>query len=128
MSNEFALGFVAVFASPLDDAAVRGWVGSWLDRFEKVEQLLGRSDATITLMAPGDLVVEEHLTFRVLNGDQFAWVYVSLGARVAETSGLPNGDQASLSLEVLMDLDGLENVVPDHDEKQLELLEAQGLL
>ncbi len=128
MSNPFSLGFVAVFRKPLDSGAISAMVGSWLGRFDRVEQVSQGDVATLPLEEPGDILWGEHVQFRVLQGDQFAWVYVTRNRRVAESTGMPAGDQVSLSLSVLTDLPGLEEIVPESDERRLEQLERDGIL
>ena len=128
MSNEFALGFVAVFGTPVTASTTRAFVASWLDRYEQVEQVLGQEVATVKLGEPSDLLDDENPTFRVVNGPQYAWVYVTHGARVVETTGTPNGEEVSLSLELLTELPGVERIVPTSDERKMEALEQEGLL
>ena len=127
MSNEFALGFVAVFEKALDKRRMEKIVSSWLDRFEKVEQVAPRDVATLPIEKLEDIGWEDNLQFRILNGGEFAWVYLTLKTRVIESTGQPNGDQVSLALIALTELPELVTIVPDSDQKQLEELEKQGL-
>src|ERR1700677_2354652 len=70
-------GFIAVFEKALDRALISECVASWLERFEKVEQMIPKMEGTLEVKEPSEIMWEENLQFRVTNGDQFAWVYVS---------------------------------------------------
>ena len=123
-------GYVAVTDRPLDRDYVRELVASWLERFERVEQVApmqGTSISTLSVPSADEVMWEENLQFRVLNGAEFTWVYLTLGKQVIETSGLP-GDEISLCLEVLLELPGIEEVVDQINERRLDQLEAEGLM
>ncbi|HPA19803.1 MAG TPA: hypothetical protein PLU30_18785 [Verrucomicrobiae bacterium] len=128
MVNPFSIGFVAVFEEPLGEVLLRYIVDLWLERYEGLEQVLERDVATTRVGGAGEVRWEKNLQFRVLNGDEFAWVYVTQDSRVMETTGMPGGGEASLCLELLVDLPGLKEVVADHDEARLSELEGEGLL
>jgi hypothetical protein len=123
-------GFVGVFDAPLDDAAIRKCVSSWIARFEQVEQVCpggGGSALTITLGSADELIADPHLQFRILLGQDFSWVYVTRNGRVMETSGLPI-EEVTLTLDVLLELPGLVEVVDQHNDRRLDQLEAEGLM
>ena len=67
------------------------------------------------------------MQFRMIEGDDFAWIYLSLGRRVAETSGLPHADNLA-PLHALAELPGLQEVVDQINERRLDQLESEGLL
>lgn len=126
MNNEFVLGFVAVFQKAFDKAQVEGCIQSWLTRFEKVEQVAPRDIATLPVETVEDICWEDNLQFRVTEGGEFSWIYLTMKSKVIETTGQPNGAQVSLSLTVLTELPELVTIVPDHDQKRLEELEKEG--
>ncbi|MCC6352589.1 MAG: hypothetical protein IT577_01810 [Verrucomicrobiae bacterium] len=128
MTNPFSLGFVAVFREALDQERLTGFVRAWLERYEGLEQVMERDVATMRIGSPDEVRWDKHLQFRILNGDEFAWVYVSRESRIIETTGMPSPDDASLSLTLLVDLPGLQEIVTDQDEKRLEQLEAEGVI
>ncbi|HSI83067.1 MAG: hypothetical protein ACAI35_00975 [Candidatus Methylacidiphilales bacterium] len=125
-------GFVGIFSGPLDKMLVSECVASWLARFERVEQVTPDpgSIATVILKEVEDLMWEPNMQFRVVNGEDFAWVYMTMDKRCMETSGLPSNsaEEISLSLEVLLELPQITNVVDQRNEKKLDELEAEGLL
>lgn len=123
-------GYVALFASPLDKEAISLIVESWLERFERVEQVTpepGLNACALGISKRQEIMWEPNMQFRVVNGDEFTWVYVGLNRRVIETTGFPS-DEISLCLDVLIELDGVVEVIEDHNERRLDELEAQGLL
>lgn len=123
-------GYVAVFESPLDKTAISEFVASWLERFEKVEQITsngGTAACAVGISKTEEILWETNLQLRVSNGDDFAWVYITLNRRVIETSGLPV-DDISLCLDVLLELPGITEIVEEHNDRRLDELEAQGLL
>lgn len=123
-------GFVAVTEAPIDREFVRACVGTWLERFERVEQvapMAGNSISTLAVAKADDLMWEDNMQFRVLNGPDFAWVYLTLERQAIETSGLPAGE-ISLCLEVLLELPGITEVVDQINNRRLDQLEAEGIL
>ncbi len=126
--NEFSVGFVALVARPITADDVRGFVSQWMENFERVEQVIPGQVATTRIQNPNEVMIREHMQFRILNGDQFAWVYATLQRRSIETTGMPNGDQPSLSLGILTELIGITQIIPDYEERKLDTLEAEGLL
>ena len=123
-------GFVGLFAEPFTRATVGSFVGVWLGGGYQVEQVCpgpAAGNTTISIKEPSDVLWEQNLQFRVLNGVTFSWAYLTLGRRVIETSGLPDEGNI-LPLEVLADLPGLVEVVDQVNERRLDQLEAEGLM
>ena len=125
-------GYVAIFAKPLDKELVGLIVTSWLARFQKVEQLAPHAGSgagfTLTVKETRDIMLaSEALQFRVIQGNEFAWVYLTQNRLALETSGLPDME-LSLPLDVLIDLPHLVEIVEDFNEKRLDQLEAEGIL
>jgi hypothetical protein len=120
-------GFVAVFERPLDRAAISECVASWLERFEKVEQVVPKMEGTLEVKEPSEIMWEPHLQFRVLSGEQFAWVYVSLDRPSMETTGFQDAE-ISFCLEVLLELPGVAEVVDEKNQRRLEELEKAGII
>ncbi|MDX6766387.1 MAG: hypothetical protein SFU85_06315 [Candidatus Methylacidiphilales bacterium] len=123
-------GYVGLFDEPFDREGVAGLVESWLGAGLQVEQVCPGNHAgntTLSLKSPADILWEQHLQFRVLNGVTFAWAYLSLDRRVVETSGMPD-EGITLPLEILAELPGLVEVVDQINERRLDQLEAEGLL
>lgn len=123
-------GFVGLFDGPLDEDRVRECVDSWLARFEKVEQVCpdrGSGAVTIALESSKDVLMEKNQQFRVLLGDDFAWIYLTKNRYVMETTGLPAPD-ISLCMDVLLELPGVVEIIDQHNDKRLDELEAEGLM
>ncbi len=123
-------GYVGIFAEPFSKEAVGGCVESWLERFEKVEQVTptpGHTPLTQTVKSSADIVWEENLQFRVLHDGQFAWIYITRNRRAMETTGLPS-EEVSLCLDVLLELPGLQEVIDARNDRRLDECETQGLL
>jgi hypothetical protein len=123
-------GFVAVVNSPIEKEDVVSYLASWIDRFEKVEQVApdtGASMCAVGITKPDEILWEPNMQFRVTNGEEFAWVYLSLHQRVIETTGLPS-EEISLCLDVLLELDGVTEVIDEHNDRRLDELEAEGLM
>jgi hypothetical protein len=120
-------GFVAVFENPLDRAAISECVGSWLKRFEKVEQVVPGMEGTLEVKETRDIMWEPHLQFRVLNGEQFAWVYLSLDKPAMETTGFQDAE-ISFCLEVLLELPNVAEVVDEKNARRLDELERAGII
>ncbi|QSR85978.1 hypothetical protein EM20IM_05515 [Candidatus Methylacidiphilum infernorum] len=121
-------GYVGIFVEPFTKEEVEKLVSHWLERFERVEQVIpGQYNYTSTLVIEKieDLLYEEHPQFRIVQGDDFAWVYLSYNRRVLETSGFYS-DQIPLSLEVLLELPNLVEIVEETNEKRLKELEDEG--
>ena len=120
-------GFVAVFEAPLDRARLSECVASWLERFEKVEQVIPQMEGTLEVKEPGDIMWEPNLQFRVTNGDQFAWIYVTLDKPAMETTGFQDAE-ISFCLEVLLELQSVAEVIDEKNQRRLEELERAGVI
>jgi hypothetical protein len=120
-------GFVAIFEKELEKSDISDCVASWMERFEKVEQVVPQMEGTLEVIRPKEIMWEPNLQFRVLNGDQFAWVYVSLDKRAMETTGFQDAE-ISLCLEVLLELPGVAEVVDEKNQRRLEELEKAGII
>jgi hypothetical protein len=123
-------GYVAIFSAPLNKESISLFVESWLERFERVEQVTpepGLSATALAIKNREEIMWEPGLQFRVVNGDEFCWVYVTLNRQVIETTGVPS-DEISLCLDVLLELEGITEIVEEHNDKRLDELEKQGLL
>jgi len=120
-------GFIAVFEENLGRAEISEFVASWLARFEKVEQVIPKMEGTLEVKEPGEIMWEANLQFRVLNGEQFAWVYVSLDKRAMETTGFQDAE-ISFCLEVLLELPGLAEVIDEKNQRRLDELEKAGII
>jgi len=122
--------FIAVMQKPLEAEAVRGIVGQWMDTFPRVEQVCPGPQAgpvTVTLQKPANIIWEKNLQFRVLNGEDFSWIYLTLEERVIETSGLDH-ESNTLPLDVLVDIEGIDEVIDQKNERRLDELEKTGIL
>jgi hypothetical protein len=120
-------GFIAVFEDALGRLAVSECVVSWLERFEKVEQVVPQMEGTLEVKEAGEIMWEPNMQFRVLNGEQFAWVYVSLDKRAMETTGFQDAE-ISLCLEVLLELPGIAEVIDEKNQRRLDQLEKAGII
>lgn len=123
-------GYVAVLAHPHTDDSIQEILDSWMSRFERVEQVVPGTQAgntTITLANSGELLKADHLQFRVIQGQDFSWAYLTRGRRVIETTGLPN-ERIALCLDILLELTGVTEIVDQHDDRRLDELERDGLM
>jgi len=123
-------GYVAVFALAHSDESILCILDSWMSRFQRVEQVVPGTQAgntTITLANSGELLKADHLQFRVIQGDDFAWAYLTRGRRVIETTGLPH-EKIALCLDILLELPGITEIVDQHDDRRLDELERDGLM
>lgn len=123
-------GYIALTHQPLTRERIAQCVAHWLERFERLEQvapMVGNHATTLSVHKPGDLMWEPHLQFRILNGADFAWVYISVDSRVIETSGMP-AEEISLCLDVLTELPDIAEIIDQRNERRLDELETQGLL
>ncbi len=123
--------YVAVFAQPLDQTLIEGCVTSWLERFESVEQLVPENgfgaDYGLAITKLEDLMWAPHLQFRVTQGIDFSWVYVTMDKRAIETTSLPS-DEISLCLDVLLELPQVTEIVDGSDDRRLDELERKKIL
>ena len=125
-------GYVAIFSAPFDKASVEAIVASWLSRFDAVEQVAPHSGNgagfTLAVKEAKDIMLgSPALQFRVLQPPNFAWAYLTLGRRAIETSALPD-PELTLPLDILMELPGAVEIIPDYEDGRLSELEAKGLL
>jgi len=123
-------GYVGLFSSPIDRKTMGTIIECWLERFEKIEQLVpGDSQGTsaLSIKSASDLMWHTNMEFRAIQGDDFTWVYVKADSKVMETSGFPS-EQISLSVDVFIELPGIIEIIDDEDEKRLSELEKLGLL
>ena len=123
-------GYVAVFAEPHTDASIRSILESWFDRFSRIEQVIPGTQAgnsTVTLTSPQELLPSDHLQFRVIQGEDFSWAYLTRNRRVIETTGLPN-KKIALCLDILLELTGVTEIVDQSDDRRLDELERDGLM
>ena len=98
-----------------------------LERFEKVEQVVPKMEGTLEVKEARDIMWEPNQQFRVLNGEQFAWVYVSLDKRAMETTGFQDAE-ISFCLEVLLELPNVAEVIDEKNQRRLNELEKAGLI
>ena len=120
-------GFIAIFETVLDKAAISECIASWLERFEKVEQVIPGMEGTLEVKTVEEIMWEPHMQYRVLNGEQFAWVYVSLDKRGMETTGFQDAE-ISFCLEVLLELPGIAEVIDEKNQRRLDELEKAGII
>ena len=123
-------GYVAIFSEPHTDSSIRLILQSWMDRFERIEQIIPGAQAgnsTVTLTSPQELLPGDHLQFRILVGGDFTWAYLTRGRRVIETTGLPS-EKIALCLDVLLELNGVTEIVDQSDDRRLDELERDGLM
>ncbi|TFE66101.1 hypothetical protein A7Q09_01940 [Methylacidiphilum sp. Yel] len=118
-------GYIGVFLQPFTKEEIEKFVAHWLERFERVEQVIpgqGNYTSTMVIEKLDDIFYEEHPQFRIIQGDEFAWVYLSNNRQIIETTSFFS-DQIPLSLEVLLELPNLVEVVEETNEKRLKELE-----
>jgi hypothetical protein len=120
-------GFIAIFEEVLGRSEISECVASWLERFEKVEQVVPGMEGTLEVKEPSEIMWEPNLQFRVMSGDQFAWVYVSLDTRGMETTGFQDAE-ISFCLEVLLELPGVAEVIDEKNQRRLDELEKAGII
>jgi hypothetical protein len=120
-------GFVAVFEHELDRALISECVVSWLERFERLEQVVPNDSGTLEVKEPSELMWEPNLQFRITKGDCFAWIYLTLDKRAMETTGFQDGE-ISFCLEVLLELPAVAEIVDEKNQRRLEELEKAGII
>ncbi len=123
-------GFIGLFAEPLGRQRIQELVLLWLERFGNIEQTIGNSHQALTqaVRSASDLVWEKDLQFRVLTGEQFAWVYITLDRPIIETSGLAPDNGSYLCRDVLTNIHGCLEIIDEHNDRRLNELEAKGLI
>ena len=120
-------GFIAIFEEALGRSEISECVASWLERFEKVEQVIPGMEGTLEVKEPSEIMWEPNMQFRVMNGEQFSWVYVSLDKRAMETTGFQDAE-ISFCLEVLLELPGVAEVIDEKNQRRLDELEKAGII
>jgi len=120
-------GFIAIFGKEFTRPRVSECVASWLERFEKVEQVAPGMEFTLEIKNAKEIIWDSNLQFRVSNGEQFAWVYVSLEKTAMETTGFANAE-ISFCLEVLLELPDVTEIVDEKNQRRLEQLEKAGII
>ncbi len=120
-------GFVAIFKQPLDRARIGEIVESWLERFEKIEQVAPANEFTLEVKAAADILWDGNLQFRVSNSDQFAWIYITLDKPAVETTGFADAE-ISFCLEVLLELPDVAEIVDEKNQRRLDELEKAGVI
>lgn len=123
-------GYVGLFGEPLKKDLIKEIIDLWLERYGAVEQASGNSYqiVTSTIHQSRDIIWEKNLQFRVLCGEQFAWVYITLDRFVIETSGLFQQEGALLCHDVLKELPGCEEIIDERNDSRLDELEKFGLM
>ena len=120
-------GFIAIFETGLGKKEISECLASWIERFEKVEQVVPRMEGTLEVKTAEEIMWEPNLQFRVLNGEQFAWAYVSLDKRAMETTGFQDAE-ISFCLEVLLELPGIAEIIDEKNQRRLEELEKAKII
>ena len=120
-------GFIAIFEKALSRVAIAECVASWLERFEKVEQVTPGMESTLEVKEPGEIMWEPNLQFRVTNGEQFSWIYVSVDKLAIETTGFQDAE-ISFCLEVLLELPNVAEIVDEKNQRRLDELEKAGII
>ena len=122
-------GYVALLKHPLTRHDLDKILLDWLMRFDAIEQLTlagTKTLATVPIRNPDEVFWERDLQFRVLAGEQFAWVYLTAERRVMESEGLAEPNGPILSLDVFAGIPFCERIVSDRDDKTLDEWEAKG--
>ncbi len=123
-------GYVGLFSKPLDREVMHKVIECWLERFEKLEQLVpgdAQGTSALSIKTTADLMWHKNMEFRAIQGEDFTWIYVQADSKVMETSGFPS-EQISLSVDVFIELPGIIEIIDDEDEKRLNELEKLGIL
>jgi hypothetical protein len=120
-------GFIAVFGKPFTRERVADCVASWLDRFEKVEQIAPATEFTLEMLEAKDIIWDTNLQFRVSNADLFAWVYITLDKATMETTGFADAE-ISFCLQVLLELPDTVEIVDEKNQRRLDELEKAGVI
>ena len=79
------------------------------------------------IRATSDIFWENFPQFRIAEGDTFAWVYLSLRRKSIETTGFSTSG-IPLSLEVLLELPRVCEIIDEKNEARLSQLEHEGIL
>lgn len=123
-------GFIGLFLERLDRDCIQEIVLLWIDRYGSIEQTVGGGNQVLTqvIRSVSNLSWEENMQFRILSGEQFAWVYLTQNHCVIETTGLSSENGNSLCRDVLVDLPGCIEIIDEHNDRRLDELEAKGLM
>ncbi|MDZ4743825.1 MAG: hypothetical protein SGI98_10470 [Verrucomicrobiota bacterium] len=130
MSNLDHRGYVAIFAHPLTEAVISDIVGLWLGRFDQVEQVLPdvAEGATKIITSVEEIASDTSYSFRISNGEDFAWAYLTKDRHAIETTSFPGTDEIpAMCLTILVELPNIKEIVDEHDNKRLNELESAGL-
>jgi hypothetical protein len=120
-------GFVAIFGQEFTKERVSECVDSWLECFEKVEQVAPGMEFTLEIKGSNEIIWAANLQFRVSNSDQFAWVYVALDKTTMETTGFADAE-ISFCLEILLELPDTVEIVDEKNQRRLDELEKAGVI
>jgi len=123
-------GYVGLFSKSIDRNVMHKIIECWLERFEKLEQLVpgdAQGTSALSIKSTTDMMWHKNMEFRAIQGEEFTWIYVQADSKVMETSGFPS-EQLSLSVDVFVDLPGIIEIIDDEDDKRLNELEKQGIL
>lgn len=83
--------------------------------------------ATMEIRVASDIFWEEYPQFRIAEGDTFAWAYLAISRKSVETTGFSTSG-IPLSLEILLELPRLCEIIDEKNEERLAQLEKQGVL
>jgi hypothetical protein len=120
-------GFVGIFGKEFTRERVSECVASWLERFEKVEQVAPANEFTLEIKGVNEIIWDANLQFRVSNADLFAWVYITLGHATMETTGFVDGE-ISFCLQILLELPDTVEIVDEKNQRRLDELEKAGVI
>jgi hypothetical protein len=98
-----------------------------LERFEKVEQVAPKMEFTLEIKGAKEIIWDPLLQFRVSNGEQFAWAYITLEKNTMETTGFADAE-ISFCLEVLLELPDVTEIVDEKNQRRLDELEKAGVI
>ena len=121
-------GFVAIFGQELDRARVSECVDSWLERFEKVEQVAPATEFTLEVKETKDILWDANLQFRVSQRRSIRLDLCHAGhARPWKPLASPTRKSRS-ALEVLLELPEVTEIVDEKNQRRLEELEKAGVI
>jgi hypothetical protein len=120
-------GFVGIFGKEFTRERVSECVASWLERFEKVEQVAPANEFTLEIKGVNEIIWDANLQFRVSTADLFAWVYITLGHATMETTGFVDGE-ISFCLQILLELPDTVEIVDEKNQRRLDELEKAGVI
>jgi hypothetical protein len=120
-------GFVGIFGQEFTRERVSECVASWLERFEKVEQVAPANEFTLEIKDANEIIWDGNLQFRVSHADLFAWAYITLGHASMETTGFADGE-ISFCLQILLELPDTVEIVDEKNQRRLDELEKTGVI